>query len=102
VGLDITYPGSLIGDTGVAVVGGGCDNIIASGELKTNSPGFSADYKLTYGGDLYYGANWIGLDNTGGIRFQYNGNSYTQDECFTINGDSGPSAGEAIQCNFPC
>jgi len=94
--------GSTVGGSGVKVVGGNCDNIIASGGLQRNSPGFSADYTTTYGPHLYFGASTIGIGNIGGVRYQYNGASYTQGNCFNTGGTSGLQGVDAIQCNFDC
>lgn len=63
------------GGRGVRVVGGNCDNIIASGSLKNNG-GWSADYTTTYGPHLYFGANNLGVNTISGVRFQYNGKRY--------------------------
>ncbi|KAF5551826.1 hypothetical protein FNAPI_7294 [Fusarium napiforme] len=95
-------PGSTTGGSGVKVVGGSCDNIIADGKLKRDSPGFSADFTTTYGPHLYFGANTIGLRNIGGVRYQYRGKSYNQGNCFNTGGTSGTMAVDAIQCNFDC
>ncbi|KAM0281885.1 hypothetical protein ACHAO9_010513 [Fusarium lateritium] len=94
--------GSTVGGSGVNVVGGSCDSIIAAGALKRDSPGFSADFTTTYGPHLYFGANSIGLRNIGGVRYQYNGKSYTQGNCFNTGGTSGLMGVDAIQCNFDC
>ncbi|KAF4943319.1 hypothetical protein FSARC_14948 [Fusarium sarcochroum] len=94
--------GSTTGGSGVKVVGGSCDSIIADGKLKRDSPGFSADFTTTYGPHLYFGANTIGLRNIGGVRYQYGGKSYNQGNCFNTGGTSGTMAVDAIQCNFDC
>ncbi|WZH42229.1 uncharacterized protein QYS62_003219 [Fusarium acuminatum] len=95
-------PGSTVGGSGVNVVDGNCGTIIAAGKLKRDSPGFSADFTTAYGPHLYFGANTIGLRNIGGVRYQYNGKSYTQGNCFSTAGTSGLMAVDAIQCNFDC
>ena len=94
--------GAPTGSDGVQVVGGSCDNLIASGKLQRNSPGFSADYTTTYGPHLYFGADWIGTGNMHGIRFQYNGASYTQKDCVNRDGSSGLQAKDIVQCDFYC
>lgn len=94
--------GSTTGGRGVNVVGGNCDNIIASGGVHPDNPGFSADITTTYGPHLYFGANTIGLRNIGGVRYQYLGRSYQQSDCFNTGGTSGTFAVDAIQCNFDC
>ncbi|KAH7186230.1 uncharacterized protein B0J16DRAFT_320976 [Fusarium flagelliforme] len=95
-------PGSTVGGSGVNVVDGACGTIIAAGKLKRDSPGFSADFTTAYGPHLYFGANSIGLRNIGGVRYQYNGRSYKQENCFSTAGTSGTMAVDAIQCNFDC
>ncbi|XP_014556182.1 hypothetical protein COCVIDRAFT_27074 [Bipolaris victoriae FI3] len=93
-------PGSSTTGRGVKVVGGNCDNIIANGKLKAEGGGngWSADFTTTYGPNLYFGAYNIGTRTISGVRFQYNGRSYTQGDCFGTGG----SNYDAIQCNFDC
>jgi hypothetical protein len=100
--ISLGVKGSTTGNSGVQVVGGSCDNIIASGELQRNSPGFSADYTTTYGSHLYFGASSIGIGNIRGLEFQYNGASYTQGDCFGADGSSGLRAVDIVQCDFDC
>jgi hypothetical protein len=100
--VSLGIKGSITGSDGVQVVGGSCDNIIASGELQRNSPGFSADYTTTYGPHLYFGASSIGIGFITGVEFQYNGASYTQDDCFSADGSSGLRAEDIVQCDFAC
>lgn len=93
-------PSGTTGGRGVKVVGGNCDNIVASGSLKASGGGngWSADFTTTYGPHLYFGANNIGIRTMSGVRFQYNGHSYTQGDCFDARGANY----DAIQCNFDC
>ncbi|KAF2479179.1 hypothetical protein BDY17DRAFT_51015 [Neohortaea acidophila] len=95
--------GTTVSGGGVSIVGGSCQNILYSGQLQDDSPGFSAQFVTTYGPTLYYGANFIGLSDIEGISFQYDGHSYTQaNDCFSYNNDHFPYEESVVQCNFPC
>ncbi|KAH3904685.1 hypothetical protein HBI56_214970 [Parastagonospora nodorum] len=103
---------------GVQVVGGNCDNIIASGKLirgdgGSKGRGWSADFTTTYGPHLYIGITNLGIRTISGVRFQYNGKSYEQKHCkgfqdhdswriMDVPGLVGSRAIDAMQCNFDC
>ncbi|KAL3482167.1 hypothetical protein BJX99DRAFT_252881 [Aspergillus californicus] len=87
----------------VDISNGACESIVSSGSLQTESPGFYADLHTTYGTELRYWADDIGLGNIHGINFEYlaTGKWYYQSGCQQRQVGSDP-AYEVVQCNFPC
>ncbi|KAL5339550.1 hypothetical protein BJX70DRAFT_363991 [Aspergillus crustosus] len=89
--------------SGVAIVNGACESILGSGSLQTESPGFYGDFHTTYGTELQYWADDIGISNIHGINFHYLADNkwYYQSGCQQRQAGSDP-AYEIIQCNFAC
>jgi len=90
------------GGGGVSVVNGNCSSIVSGGSVGTDSPGFSGDLQTIYGTTVYYGAQSIGLGFIDGITFQYNGASYTQSDCYTIDMSSFGQGSQTVECPFSC